>query len=66
MKPLMESLAQQLNCNLLIFNNIPNKKTNEIKKVYSVSLTTPIKLLPLIEYLNKYRLLGIKYKDFKD
>jgi LAGLIDADG endonuclease/Cytochrome c oxidase subunit III len=66
MEPLMENLAHQLNCNLLTFSNIPNRKTNELRKVYSVGLTSPIKLLPLIEYLNKYKLLGNKYKDFKD
>jgi LAGLIDADG endonuclease len=66
MKPLMVNLAHQLECNLLTFTNISNRKTNELRKVYSVSLTSPIKLLPLIEYLNKYKLLGNKYKDFKD
>ena len=66
MKPLMENLAGQLNCNLLSFNSILNRKTNERRKIYSISLTSPIKLLPLIEYLNKYKLLGNKYKDFKD
>lgn len=41
---------------------------NEVRTVYSVSLTSPTKtkLLPVIEYLNKYRLIGSKYKDFKD
>lgn len=29
-------------------------------------MTSPIKLLPVIEYLNKYKLLGNKNKDFKD
>jgi hypothetical protein len=66
MEPIMPNLADGLNCKLLTFNYIPNKKTNEIKEVYSVSLTSPIKLLSLIEYLNEYKLLGIKYKDFKD
>lgn len=66
MKPLMESLAYKLNCNLLTFNNVINRKTNKLGKVYSVSLTSQIKLIPVIEYLNKYKLLGNKYKDFKD
>jgi LAGLIDADG endonuclease len=66
MKPLMKILADQLNYNFLTFNYIPNKKTNEISKVYSVSLTSPIKLLPVIVYLNKYKLIRSKYKDFKD
>ena len=66
MKPLMENLIEQLNCNLLTFNSILNRKTNELRKVSSISLTSPIKLLPVIEYLNKYKLLINKYKDFKD
>jgi hypothetical protein len=66
MKPIMQNLADQLDCNLLTFNYLPNKKTNEIREVYSVSLTSPKKLLPLIEYLNKYKLIGSKYRDFKD
>ena len=66
MKFIMENIAHKLGCNLLTFSNISNRKTNELRKVYSVSLTSPIKLLPLIEYLNKYKLLGNKYKDFKD
>lgn len=60
----MQNLADQLNCNLLTFKL--NKETNMKNEVYSVSLTSPTKLLPLIEYLNKYKLLGNKYKDFKD
>ena len=66
MKPIMQILADQLDCNLLTFNYSPNKKTNEIREVYSVSLTSPKKLLLLIEYLNKYKLIGSKYRDFKD
>ncbi len=66
MKPIMQILADQLNCKLLTFNLKPNKKTNEIREVYSVSLTSPMKLLSLIDYFNKYKLLGTKYKDFKD
>jgi hypothetical protein len=59
MRPIMQILADQLNCKLLTFKYIPNKEINEIREVYSVSLTSPIKLLSLIEYLNKY-------KDFID
>ena len=66
MRPIMQILADQLNCKLLTFKYIPNKEINEIREVYSVSLTSPIKLLSLIEYLNKYKLLGTKYKDFID
>ena len=66
MESIMQILADQLNCKLLTFNYVPNKKTNEMREVYSVSLTSPLKLFSLIEYLNKYKLLGIKCRDFKD
>jgi LAGLIDADG endonuclease len=66
MKPLMQDLADQLNCNLLTYKFISNKKINKISEVHSVSLTSLIKLLPLIKYFNKYKLLGNKYDDFKD
>jgi hypothetical protein len=52
----MQILADQLNSNLLTFNYSPNKKTNKIREVYSVSLTSPKKFLPLIEYLNKIQI----------
>jgi hypothetical protein len=66
MKPVMQNLADQLNCKLSTFSYVPNKKTEEIREVYSISLTSPMRLLFLIEYLNKYELIGIKCKDFKD
>lgn len=66
MKPIIYLLVDQLDCNLLTFNYSPNKKTNEIREVYSVSLTSSKKLLPLVENLNKYKLIGSKYRDFKD
>jgi LAGLIDADG endonuclease len=66
MKPVMLNLADQLNCKLSTFSYVPNKKTKEIREVYSISLTSPMRLLPLIEYLNKYELIGTKCKDFKD
>ena len=31
-----------------------------------MSIIFPIQLLPLIEYLNKNKLIGNKYKDYKD
>jgi hypothetical protein len=34
--------------------------------VLSLSITSPAKLKPLIDYFNKYSLWGIKQKDFKD
>lgn len=66
MKPLMKILADQLNCNLLTCKYRINKETDKIREVYSVSITSPMQLLPLIEYLDKYKLIGNKYKDFKD
>lgn len=68
MKPLMVNLAEQLNCNLLTFNSILNRKTNELRKVYSISLISPInyQIITCEIILNKYKLLGTKYKDFKD
>jgi hypothetical protein len=62
----MKFLAGQLNCNLLTFKYKLNKETNKIREVYSLSITSPIQLLPLIEYLDKYKLIGNKHKDFKD
>jgi hypothetical protein len=66
MEPIMLILADQLNCNLLTFKYKLDKETDKIRGVYSVSITSPMQLLPLIEYLNNYKLIGIKYKDFKD
>jgi hypothetical protein len=62
----MKILADQLNCSLLSLKLKINKETDKIREVYSVSITSPIQLLPLIEYLNKYQLIGNKNKDFKD
>lgn len=66
MEPIMLILADQLNCNLLTFKYKLDKETDKVRRVYSVSITSPMQLLPLIEYLNNYKLIGIKYKDFKD
>lgn len=55
--PFMKELSQFLNCNLLTYND---------NKVLSVSLTPLEKLNNLIIYFNKFPLLGIKGKDFKD
>jgi len=51
MKSIIKNLAEQLNFSLLTLKL--NKETNKIREVYSVSITSPIQLLPLIEYLNK-------------
>ena len=64
MLPIMETIAQFLMCNILTY-----KKSNlkqELRDLYSVSVTRIDKLIPIIEYFNKFPLLGIKGKDFKD
>jgi hypothetical protein len=62
----MKILADQLNCSLLTFNYKVDKGTDKLREVYSVSITSPTQLLPLIKYLNRYKLIGNKNKDFKD
>lgn len=62
MLPIMETIAQFLMCNILTY-----KKSNlkqELRDLYSVSVTHQLR--PLLVYFNKYPLLGIKGKDFKD
>jgi hypothetical protein len=53
----MEKLAKFLDCSL-----IPYKED----KVLSLSLTSLDKLTHLIKYFDKYPLIGVKGKDFKD
>ena len=54
----MEKLANFLDCKLSIYNN----KTG---KVLSLNVTSIEKIGFVINYFNRYSLLGIKYKDFK-
>ena len=56
---IMEELAKFLDCKLSIYNN----KTG---KVLSLNVTSIEKIGFVIDYFNRYPLLGIKYKDFKD
>lgn len=56
---IMKQVAKFLDCKLSIYNN----KTG---KVLSLNVTSLEKIVFIINYFNRYPLLGIKYKDFKD
>jgi hypothetical protein len=64
MLPIMETIAKFLSCNLLTYKTSNLKQ--ELTDTYSVSVTRLDQIKPLIFYFNKYPLLGIKGKDFKD
>ena len=55
----MEKLANFLDCKFSIYNN----KTG---KVLSLNVTSLEKVGFVVNYFNRYPLLGTKYKDFKD
>jgi hypothetical protein len=55
----MESLSKFLFCKLSIY------KTNK-GEMLSLSVSAIDKIRSIIEYFNKYPLIGIKGKDFKD
>lgn len=59
MKPFMESLALFLSCNL---NYYTNKKNSEVLSVHLSSLES---VEFLVNYFNKYPLIGDKLNDFK-
>lgn len=65
MLPIMEQIAQFLMCNLLTFN-INNPKSKSTTEILSVSVTSLDKLRPIVDYFNKYPLLGVKGLNFKD
>uniref|UniRef100_UPI00211419BC hypothetical protein n=1 Tax=Aspergillus sclerotioniger TaxID=319627 RepID=UPI00211419BC len=56
---LMENLSKFLSCKLAVYNS-------NNYKVYSLYVSSIEKLEFIVEYFNKYLLLGIKGKDFKD
>lgn len=62
MLPLMETLALFLSCKLNTYTM--NSKFNP-QEVLSLSVTGIKNLEFLVNYFNKYPLLGIKGKDFK-
>lgn len=59
MKPFMESLALFLSCNLKSYTN------NTGSEVLSVSVSSMNSIKFLVDYFNKYPLLGNKLNDFK-
>ena len=62
MLPIMESLASILSCKLGTY--LLNPKSNQ-REVLSLSVTSINSLEFSVNYFNKYPLLGIKGKDFK-
>lgn len=56
---IMEELAKFLDCKLSIYKN-------KTRKVLSLNVTSLETIGFVIKYFNRYPLLGIKYKDFKD
>jgi hypothetical protein len=60
MLPIMEEIAKCFLCNLSEY------KTLKSGQILSVSVTSISKLKVVIEYLNIYSLLGVKYNDFLD
>lgn len=59
MLSIMEEISQFLSCKLSVYEG---NKT----KILSLSVVSIEKLKFVIDYFNKYPLLGTKYKDFKD
>ena len=62
MLPLMEKLASFLSCNL---NTYKIKTGSTESEVLSLGISSIIKLEFIIDYFNRYPLLGVKGKDFK-
>ena len=62
MYPIMESLASYLSCKLNTYSI--NPKSNP-KEILSLSVTAINNLELIVNYFNKYPLLGVKGKDFK-
>ena len=62
MLPIMESLASFLSCKLSFY--LIGPKSNQ-REVLSLSVTGINSLEFIVNYFNKYPLLGIKGKDFK-
>ena len=65
MRPIMEILASVLNCSLLS-HKYKTLNPDISKEALSVTVTSTADLSILIDYFNKYPLLGTKGKDFKD
>jgi len=56
----MEELAKFLSCKLSVYVGIKNNN------ILSLNVVAIDKVKFVIDYFNKYPLLGTKYKDFKD
>ena len=59
MKPFMESLSLFLSCNLKSYTNNTNSE------ILSISVSSLDSVKSLINYFNKYPLMGDKQKDLK-
>jgi hypothetical protein len=64
----MEKLSRFLSCKLSTYKTPQAHKTGgpENNKVLSLNVTSIGNIKFIIDYFNKFPLLGIKYKDFKD
>lgn len=65
MAPIMKFMALHLECNVLKYN-YKTLKPGITNKVLYLSVLSLNKIKVIKDYLNKYPLLGIKHKDFKD
>lgn len=67
MLPLMEEIGKFLSCNVIVVKKNPTLPLKlEPIDTLSVSVTSLDKIKPLIDYFNKYPILGVKGLDFKD
>lgn len=66
MLPIMEKIAQFLGASNLLTYTINNPKSKSTTEMLSVSITSLEKFRPIVDYFNKYPLLGVKGLDFKD
>jgi hypothetical protein len=66
LSPVMKEIASFLNCNLSTYLMRTNTKCEEKVEILSVSITSVEKVKTLVTYFNKYPLLGVKGKDYKD
>lgn len=66
MLPIMEKIAQFLGASNFWTYTINNPKSKSTTEMLSVSITSLEKFRPIVDYFNKYPLLGVKGLDFKD
>lgn len=65
MKPVMEFIASYLDCKVLSYK-YKTLHSNISRESLSLSVTSPVKLKPLIDYFKIFPLRGTKYKDYLD